>query len=193
MRHPRPILFLLLTGLAAACGAQPPAPSTPAPASLQEIAGQWDIVRFDGHPPPRLDNDGQRHAYVDVDRGSLRFSVGCNHSGMSGRIESGILYPAPVDDGMQTSMGCGIEREARDDTFFKFFRARPRVALLPGGRLRMVAPGHELVLERPSVRRLAMGPALSEITGIWRVDASRGSKTAAIAAGARCTRRDGSP
>ncbi len=175
----------LLTLLAAGCAAQqalPPAPlvaaepvpqqQTPSPRtveSLAELAGEWDIVSFDGHSPPRLDGDGQRHAYVDIAEKGMRFSISCNHSGMAGRIEAGVLHPAQPDDGMQTAMGCGAEREARDASFFKFFRARPQVRLLPDGRLRMTAPGHELLLERSSVRRLAMGPALAEITGTWRV------------------------
>lgn len=137
--------------------------------SLAEIEGEWDIVSFDGHSPPRLDNDGQRHAYVDIGREGLRFAISCNHSSMSGRIQGGVLHRAPVDPGMQTEMGCGPEREARDEAFFRFFRSRPQVTLLPGQRLRMAAPGHELLLERSSVRRLAMGPGLAEISGSWRV------------------------
>lgn len=137
--------------------------------SLSDVAGEWDIVRFDGYAPPRLDGDGQRHAYVDIYTHGMRFSITCNHSGMAGRIELGVLHRAPVDDGMQTVMGCGAEREARETTFFGFFRAQPRVSLLPDGRLRMATGDHELLLERASVRRLAMGPPLAEIIGSWRI------------------------
>jgi heat shock protein HslJ len=154
----------------AAVAAEPAAAPAARPvASLAEIAGEWDIVSFDGHGPPRLDHDGQRHAYVDIAEQGMRFAIGCNHSGMAGRIEGGVLYPAAIDDGMQTSMGCGPVAEGRDTAFFGFFRARPQVVLMSDGRLLMTAPGHELVLERSSVRRLAMGPALSEIAGSWRV------------------------
>ena len=147
----------------------PPIPTARTVASLAEIAGEWDIVSFDGHASPRLDSEGKRYFYVDVGPQALRFAIGCNHSGMPGRIEGGVLHAGPNDDGVQTAMGCGPEREARDAAFFTFFRSRPQVALLPDGRLRMATPGHELLLERSSVRRLAMGPALSEITGSWRV------------------------
>ena len=146
-----------------------PVPAIRTVASLADIAGEWDIVRFDGHSPPRLDSEGKRHFYVDIGPQGLRFAIGCNHSGMPGRIEGGVLHAAPADDGVQTAMGCGPEREARDAAFFTFFRSRPRAALLPGGRLRLATFDHELLLERSSVRRLAMGPALSEIIGSWRV------------------------
>jgi hypothetical protein len=109
----------------------PAAPSAKPVASLTEIAGEWDIVRFDGHSPPRLDSDGQRHAYVNISPGGLNFSISCNHSGMAGLIRDGVLHPAPADQRTQTAMGCGREREARDDAFFGFFRARPQVGLLP--------------------------------------------------------------
>ena len=183
MRNSHSILLTLLTTLIAGCSAVPPvleaepepqlqAPATRAPRTvnaLAEIVGEWDIVRFDNHSPPRLDNDGQRHAYVDIGHRSLRFDISCNHSGMAGHIEGGALTPAAVDKSTQTAMGCGPEREARDATFFSFFRARPQVGLLPDGRLRIWNSHHELLLEQSSRRRLAMGPPLSEITGIWRV------------------------
>ncbi|HEX8569458.1 MAG TPA: hypothetical protein VF699_05980, partial [Caulobacteraceae bacterium] len=169
MRKPGSVLVLIT--LAAGCAAQPlPAPTpavvqragpqvlTPPPASpaaavrrvasLVEITGEWDIVSFDGHSPPRLDSDGQRHAYVNILPHALHFSISCNHSGMQGRIDGGVLHPAPRGESAQTAMGCGREREARDEAFFRFFRSRPQVAVLPGGRLRLSSPGHELVLER---------------------------------------------
>jgi hypothetical protein len=166
------LTLLALAAVPAAGGAaQPHAPAAEraAVASLAEIAGEWDIVSFDGHSPPRLDSDGQRHAYVDIYAAGMRFAISCNHSGMAGRIEGNVLLRAPIDDGMQTAMGCGPEREARDAAFFAFFRSRPEIERLGDGRLRLTAPGHELLLERSAVRRLAMGPALAEISGSWRV------------------------
>lgn len=188
MRVSRSVLAILITALIAACAAEsapqpapvagrqiepeaqtPPTSAVRSVGSLADIAGEWDIVSFEGHSPPRLDDDGQRHAYVDVGERGMRFAISCNHSGMAGRIDGGVLYPAPVDDAAQTAMGCGRERQTRDARFFSFFRSQPRVELLPNGRLRMTSPVHELLLERSAVRRLAMGPSLSEITGSWRV------------------------
>lgn len=182
------VLSILLTALAVACTAKPipqsahlpnavahpqvqesTAPTARTVTSLAEIAGEWDIVTFDGHSPPRLDSDGRRHAYVDIGQQGLRFAISCNYSNMPGLIKAGALHPAPTGFSMQTEMGCGAEREARDETFFKFFRSRPQVNVLPDGSLRMVSPGHELLLERSALRRLATGPSLSEITGTWRV------------------------
>lgn len=188
MRTSGSLLSIPLIALGAACASEPvlqrahvsdprPEPqvqarATPAArsvASLADIAGEWDIVSFDGYSPPRLDGDGQRHAYVDIGQQGLRFSISCNHSGMVGRIEGGVLHPPAMDDAIQTAMGCGREREAREAAFFGFFRARPQVTLLPDERLRIATPDHHLLLERSAVRRLAMGPPLSRITGSWRV------------------------
>jgi hypothetical protein len=150
----------------------PPAPPVRAVASLSEIAGEWDIVRFDGFEPPRLNAGGLRHHYVDITPDVLRFAVGCNYSGMPGSIgANGVLLQGAQDDRIQTAMGCGAEREARDTEFFGFFRARPRVALLADGRLRMEGAGHSLLLERAETRRLAFGPSAAEIAGTWRVAA----------------------
>lgn len=157
---------------AAALGsvAQSPARLATRPAAtLADMAGEWDIVSFDDYSPARLDGDGKRHAYVDVGERGLRFAIGCNHSNMAGRIENGVLYPAPVDDGLQTVMGCGPERGKREADFFGFLRSEPRVGRTADGRVRMTSAKHRLVLERSSVRRLANGPTLSEITGSWRV------------------------
>jgi hypothetical protein len=137
--------------------------------ALADVQGEWDIVEFDGHRPPRLDADGQRHAYVDIGAAGLRFTIGCNYSGMAGSVADGALMPAIPDQGMTTEMGCGVEREARDDSFFNFFRSRPQLALLPDGRLRIAGAGRSLLLERADIRRLAYGPPLAEITGTWRV------------------------
>ena len=184
----RLLLPILLIGSAAGCAstAAPQAGRTadehaPLPArkqltprihpvrALSDIAGEWDIVSFDGHSPPRLDPYGQRHAYVDIGQGRLDFSISCNFSGMAGAIRGGVLHAARGDMGVQTVMGCGPEREARERAFFRFFRSRPRVSRLSGARLRMTGSGHELVLERAAVRRLAAGPTPSEIAGAWRV------------------------
>ena len=189
MRSSRKIPIVLLAALVGACASgaiPPPAPladerpqpsivTAPAAAgravtSLAEIAGEWDIVEFDGHRPARLDADGQRHSYVDVGPAGLRFTIGCNYSGMSGSIGAGgVLVPANPDNGMQTEMGCGPEREARDEAFFKFFRSRPQLEWLPDGRLRVDGPHHSLLLETAETRRRAFAPPLAEIIGTWRV------------------------
>ncbi|HEX8381108.1 MAG TPA: hypothetical protein VF619_11240 [Allosphingosinicella sp.] len=189
MRAFRSIPPILLAALASACATAPAARPDPsvsagappeaqgptavtaaAPRALAEVQGEWDIVEFDGHRPPRLDTDGQRHAYVDIGAGGMRFAISCNHSGMAGSIGAGgVLIPAVPDQGMTTQMGCGPEREARDERFFGFFRSRPKVALLSDGRLRLERPGHSLLLERSEVRRLAYGPPLAEIAGTWRI------------------------
>lgn len=188
MHAARSFLLLLMAALPAACAVDSlpsPAPSvseqteprgmptepvTRTPASLAAIAGEWDIVEFDGYSPQRLDTDGQRHAFVDIRTTSLSFTIGCNYSGMPASIGAdGVLVPGVPDDGMQTQMGCGPVREARDSAFFGFFRSRPQVALGSDGRLRLATGDRSLLLERADVRRLANGPPLAEITGTWRV------------------------
>jgi hypothetical protein len=148
----------------------PPPPSARAVASLAEVAGEWDVVSFGDHAPPRLGGGGLRSSYVNIGRDRLSFSIGCNHSGMPGAVRAdGVLVAATPDDGIQTAMGCGPEREARDRDFFAFFRSRPRAVLLADGRLRLSGAGRTLLLERAEIRRLAFGPPLAEISGTWRV------------------------
>lgn len=175
-----------MTALPAACGANaipqpvseqtsqtgltPTEPAGRAPTSLASIAGEWDIVEFHGYSPQRLDADGQRHAFVNIRTTGLSFTIGCNYSGMPASIDAnGVLVPGAPDDGIQTQMGCGAEREARDSAFFRFFRSRPRVALLSDGRLRLEAADRSLLLARADMRRLAYGPPLAELAGTWRV------------------------
>lgn len=163
----RPVLVVLLAVPALACAKD----TTARPVgSLAEIAGEWDVVEFDGYRPPRLDPDGQRHAYVDIGARGLSFTILCNYSGMAGSLGAdGVLVADIPDGGMQTQMGCGPEREARDTAFFGFFRSRPQVTRLPDGRLRMENPAHSLLLERADIRRLEGGPPLAEVVGTWRV------------------------
>jgi len=183
MHFRRSLLSVVLAMAAAGCVQAVPQPApasslaTAGPerpglrvSSLTEIEGPWDIVSFDGYAPSRrLGGGGTRHWFVDVADQGLSFAIGCNYSGMRGHIEGGVLVRAPGETGIQTSMGCGREAEARDDAFFGFFRERPQVTLLPDGRMRMANRGRELLLERSSVRRLVFGPSLPEITGTWRV------------------------
>jgi heat shock protein HslJ len=181
-----PILLACLASACATAAVPKPDPLVPAelppngqastavtarPATaLSDLQGEWDIVEFDGYRPPRLNTDGLRHAYVDVGASGMRFTIGCNYSGMAGSVSSdGVLVPAVPDTGMTTQMGCGPEREARDFAFFNFFRSRPQVELLSEGRLRIKGTRHSLLLERADIRRLAHGPTLTEITGTWRV------------------------
>src|SRR5688572_19205138 len=83
------------------------------PASLADIEGPWDIASFDGYRPARLDSDGQRHAFVNIQGNDVAFAIECNYSGMAARLEAGRLV-ATSNDNVQTEMGCGPEREGRD-------------------------------------------------------------------------------
>lgn len=135
--------------------------------TLNEIAGPWDIARFDGFAPVRL-RGGIRDAYVDVGATSLSYVIGCNSSGNQARIdESGVLHKVGNGSQVQTLVECGPDRDARDAKFFSFFNSRPNVVWSKGGRVRLFNGRTELILERPEMRRLANIPALAEITGRW--------------------------
>lgn len=159
----------------------PPPPGTArAITSLSDIAGPWDIVRFDGYSPVRL-HGGVRRAFVDVRRDVLSYVIECNYSGSRARIDTdGVLRELGDDLRVQTEQGCPPDREARDRAFFGFFTSAPRVTWIEGGRLRLSNGRNELVLERPEQRRLAFVPSLSELQGRWfpqivhRVDDSGG-------------------
>lgn len=149
----------------------PPGPSpaaTSAPVlNSQAIAGEWDIVRFRGHEPRRL-LESKRAAYADFSAEDVRLRIECNYSGLAGTVADGVFLPRPGDR-MQTAMGCGPEREARDAALFGFFDRKPTVEWLADGRLRLVAGQDELILERPAKRRLAYLPSPQQLLGEWRL------------------------
>ncbi len=122
------LMVVAASALLSQCSA-PPATTGPVatPLTLQAIAGQWDIVSFEGHRPARLDSDGQRHAFVDIRGSDLSFAIECNYSGMSARLDGDRLV-ATSNDNMQTEMGCGPEREGRDAAFFALLRGGPTVS-----------------------------------------------------------------
>lgn len=155
--------------LSAHCSSQESVPGELV-ARLGDIAGQWDIVSFNDHRPQRLDSDGQRHAFVDIaGNGGMSFTIGCNYSGMAGRIdEAGRLAGASLENAqVTTGMGCGPERERRDVTFFHFFQSRPAVRL-SGDDLILATDDSQVVLQRPETRRAAALPrSLAELSGSW--------------------------
>lgn len=131
-----------------------------------QIEGQWDIVRFDGYEPRRLQGT-TRAAFANFHGQHVGLRIECNSSGVSGRIDNGGFYSMPGDR-IQTAMGCGREREERDAALFRFDR-NPTVERLANGRLRLAADDTELLLERPAQRRLAYLPSAQELLGEWRL------------------------
>lgn len=159
----------------AACTSVPaelPPPTLPqrAVASIDEINGRWDIVSFNEHRPARLDADGNRHAFVDIQGGSLSFSIQCNYSGMQARVENGRLIKLPGDD-IQTTAGCGEERHRRDDAFFGLLRSNPSIARLGDDQIVLSHGGDRLVLQRSEARqRPLLAASLNELRGRWTAD-----------------------
>ena len=136
-------------------------------ASSQDILGEWDIVNFDGHKPRRLWGT-TRAAFADFRPDGVGLRIECNYSGASGSVRDGQFRSQPGDR-IQTAMGCGEEREARDTKLFGFFDRDPTVERLPDGRLLLTAEETQLLLERPSSRRLGFLPAPKELLGEWRM------------------------
>lgn len=174
--HTAVLLALTLPGVG--CGANPQAPPsvTDRPAErasrpVQEapdVAGQWDVVSFEGYRPQRL-NGTTRAAFADFGANGVRLRIECNHSGRAGRVVGGRFRPSPNNDGIQTVMGCGAEREARDSRFFAFFDRSPTIERVGSDRIRLRAGGTELILERPALRRLENVPTPAEMRGAWRM------------------------
>lgn len=166
MRLPH-VAALPLAAIACSGGTAPPAAQPGPVTSLREIEGEWDIARFDGYVPTRL-HDGIRRAFVDVRGDGLNYVIECNYSGNRARIDAGgTLHKVGTEPQIQTLMGCGPERQARDAAFFSLFATRPKVVRVAEGRLRLSDGRRELILERPALRRLANVPPLVEITGRW--------------------------
>jgi hypothetical protein len=174
--------------LAAAACAPAPAPPRPAPVEAApsdtapvppvaeaaapvrgyaDVAGQWDVASFEGYAPERL-SGANRAAYADFQPTGVSLRIECNSSGRAGVVRDGRFVPMP-GDGIQTVMGCGREREARDSRYFSFFENSPTIERLGRDRLRLRAGGIELILERPALRRLGFVPTPAEIEGKWRM------------------------
>lgn len=165
---------VLLACVPAADGSPPPARSTaldgersvPVPSS-KAIAGEWDIVSFMGHEPRRLQGT-MRAAYADFRAEGVALKIECNSSGVAGDVQSGRFIARPGDR-VQTAMGCGPVREARDRALFDFFDRKPSVEQIDDDRLRLLAGNDVLILERPATRRLAFLPSAQELMGEWRL------------------------
>lgn len=170
----RKIIFALAASmLLSQCSAPPATPEMPPkPVTLQSIEGQWDIVSFDGHRPARLGSDGQRHAFVDIRGSDLSFAIECNYSGMSARLDEDRLVVIPSDDvHVQTEMGCGPEREARDEAFFGLLRGGPTVSQPSANELVLEKDGARLELQRPDLRRRdLLATNLTALQGDWIAD-----------------------
>lgn len=133
-----------------------------------DVAGQWDVVSFEGHRPSRL-SGAVRAAYADFGATGVSLRMECNYTGRSGRVMDGRFVAAPGDDGVQTQMGCGPERGPREERYFGFFERNPSVQHIGVDRLRLRAGQDELILERPSVRRLSHLASSAELQGEWEM------------------------
>ena len=132
------------------------------------VAGAWDVASFEGYEPRRLSGTG-RAAIADFHPGGVALRIECNSSGRSGTVSNGRFVRGPEQDAIQTAMGCGREREARDSRYFAFFEQNPTVERLGPDRLRLRTARSELILERPALRRLRLVPAPGELEGEWRM------------------------
>lgn len=156
----------------AGVSAVPPAASPGLPAgpvrTNAEIAGQWDIVSFQGYAPRRRLQGTTRAAIADFRDGRVALRIECNGSGVTGEVRDGRFWARPGDR-IQTLMGCGPVKEARDAALFGFFDRNPTVERLGEGRLRLTAGRDVLLLERPATRRLAFLPTPQQLLGEWRL------------------------
>lgn len=136
-------------------------------ANSEAIEGQWDIVSFRGYAPRRLQGT-DRAAVADFRRNSVALRIECNSSGVAGEVRNGRFASRPGGR-IQTLVGCGSVREARDAALFGFFDRSPAVERLANGRLRLTAGDGVLLLERPATRRLAFLPTVQQLLGEWRL------------------------
>ena len=86
-------------------------------ANSEAIEGQWDIVSFRGYAPRRLQGT-DRAAVADFRRNSVALRIECNSSGVAGEVRNGRFVSRPGDR-IQTLVGCGPVREARDAALFR--------------------------------------------------------------------------
>ena len=148
-----------------------PTPPVPPPASIAattDVTGQWDVASFEGYRPRRLSGTG-RAAYADFGRDGVALRIECNYTGRLGRVTDGRFIAEPVGDRVQTQIGCGPERGPREVRYFGFFDRNPSVEFVSVDRLRLRAGQDELILERPSVRRLSYLASMAELQGSWKM------------------------
>lgn len=145
----------------------PATPITPI-STTADVAGQWDVVSFEGYQPRRLSGT-VRAAYADFETSGVGLRMECNYTGRSGRVIDGHFVAEPGGDGVQTQMGCGPERGPREVRYFGFFERNPSIEFISVDRLRLRAGQDELILERPSLRRLSYLASSTELQGEWKM------------------------
>ncbi len=143
--------------------------NAPVTISRPDFLGKWDVVSFEGYEPVRM-HGTTRAAFADFDDHGVQLRIECNTSRSSGAtsVLNGRLVRGQGGR-MQTEMGCGKEREERDERYFSFFDRSPTVERLPDGRLRLDSGTSVLILERPEKRRLAFVLDRSKLGGKWRM------------------------
>jgi hypothetical protein len=169
------VLALSLAGCSTAAVQTRPAirivqskPNATGSITVADVLGQWDVVNFEGHEPARMQGT-IRAAIADFAEQRVRLRIECNSSTVGGVVRDGRFVPQPALR-MQTEMGCGKERELRDERYFSFFERSAKIERVGNGRLRFVAGDSVLILERPEQRRLAFVPGPLVIEGVWRME-----------------------
>lgn len=160
-----PIAVLMATGYSS----EPPPPGRAGKpvTSLDEIAGSWDIARFERYTPTRL-HGGIRRAFVEVGQKGLSYNIECNYSGNPAHIDSsGTLHDDGGELRTSTAMLCEPLKDRREGALFGFFGSKPTVRWMENGRLQMSNGRTELILERPVQRRLANLVPPRELAGRW--------------------------
>ena len=153
------------TSAPASASAAQAASMTPT-STAADVAGQWDVVSFDGYRPQRLSGTG-RAAYADFGVKGVGLRLECNYTSRSGSVIDGRFLVESAADPVQTQIGCGPERGPREARYFGFFERNPSVEFVSLHRLRLRAGQDELILERPSVRRLSYLASRAELQGEW--------------------------
>lgn len=150
-------------------GAGQPVADAPTPvSSMATIAGEWDVVSFEGHRPQRLSGT-RRAAYADFGERGVGLRMECNYSGRSGTIGNGRFVASDSRGAMQTVMSCGPERNEQESRYFAFFTKNPAVERVGSDRLRLRMENTELILARPAIHRLQFVPTPAELQGEWRM------------------------
>lgn len=121
-----------------------PTPTIPA------LYGRWEVERIGGD----VIAPG-RQVRVDFGEDSVSAVASCNQ--MSARFRPTKSGFAVDEDGSQTLIGCGTEREAFDRRLFGAVQKVGRYVAMPGDRVRLEGRGELLVLRR----RAAKLPTLS--------------------------------
>ena len=147
----------------------PPVPPPASIAATTDVTGQWDVVSFEGYRPRRLSGTGARRLRRFregrrrlEDRVQLHWPIGSRHR-RGALLRSRLATAFRRRSGADRSVARGRCATSASSTGTRVSSSSVSIACA-------CARGQdELILERPSVRRLSYLASMAELQGSWKM------------------------